>query len=46
MVLDAFAAHDSGLLVVGGKLIERPVLRSYARMVAVYERAHEQDASR
>lgn len=46
MVLEAFAAHDSGLLVVGGKLIERPVLRSYARMVAVYERAHEQDASR
>jgi len=44
-VLDAFAAGDTGLLVVGGKLIEKPVLRSYARMVAVYERAREQDAA-
>jgi len=44
MVLEAFAAGDTGLLVVGGKLIEKPVLRSYARMVAVYERAREQDA--
>jgi (S)-citramalyl-CoA lyase len=42
-VLDAFAAGDVGLLVVGGKLIEKPVLRSYARMVEVYERAREQD---
>jgi (S)-citramalyl-CoA lyase len=42
-VLDAFAAGDTGLLVVGGKLIEKPVLRSYARLVAVYERAMEQD---
>jgi len=44
-VLDAFAQGETGLLVVGGKLIEKPVLRSYARMVAVYERAREQDAS-
>ena len=44
-VLDAFARGETGLLVVGGKLIEKPVLRSYARMVAVYERAREQDAS-
>jgi (S)-citramalyl-CoA lyase len=44
-VLAAFAAGNTGLLVVGGKLIEKPVLRSYARMVAVYERAREQDAS-
>jgi len=43
-VLEAFAASDTGLLVVDGKLIERPVLRSYVRMVAVYERAREQDA--
>lgn len=43
-VLDAFARGESGLLVVGGKLIEKPVLRSYARIVAVYERAREQDA--
>jgi (S)-citramalyl-CoA lyase len=41
-VLDAFAAGDTGLLVVGGKLIEKPVLRSYARIVAVYERAQAQ----
>jgi (S)-citramalyl-CoA lyase len=41
LVLDAFAKHETGLLVVNGKLIERPVLRSYARMVAVYERAGE-----
>jgi (S)-citramalyl-CoA lyase len=44
-VLEAFASGDTGLLVVGGKLIEKPVLRSYARMVAVYERAHEQDSA-
>jgi (S)-citramalyl-CoA lyase len=44
-VLDAFANNDSGLLVVNGKLIERPVLRSYARMVAVYDCAREQDAA-
>lgn len=42
MVLDAFAKNDTGLLVVNGKLIEKPVLRSYARMVAVYERANVQ----
>jgi (S)-citramalyl-CoA lyase len=35
-VLDAFAANDTGLLVVDGKLIEKPVLRSYARMLAVH----------
>jgi (S)-citramalyl-CoA lyase len=45
-VMDAFAAGDSGLLVFGGKLIEKPVLRSYARMLAVYERAREQDAGK
>jgi (S)-citramalyl-CoA lyase len=43
-VLDAFAAGDTGLLVVGSKLIEKPVLRSSARMVAVYERAREQES--
>lgn len=45
-VLDAFAAGETGLLVVGGKLIEKPVLRSYARMVAVYERAHGPEGGR
>jgi (S)-citramalyl-CoA lyase len=39
MVLDAFGKSDTGLLVVNGKLIEKPVLRSYARMLAAYERA-------
>jgi (S)-citramalyl-CoA lyase len=45
-VLDAFASGETGLLVVGGKLIEKPVLRSYARMVAVYERAHGLEGGR
>lgn len=44
-VLEAFERGDTGLLVVGGKLIERPVLRSYARMVAVYERARSGERS-
>lgn len=35
-VLDAFAACESGLLVFEGKLIEKPVLRSYARLLAVH----------
>jgi (S)-citramalyl-CoA lyase len=38
-VLDAFGKSDTGLLVVNGKLIEKPVLRSYARIVAAYESA-------
>lgn len=36
-VLDAFAKSDGGLLVFEGKLIEKPVLRSFARMLAVHE---------
>ncbi|MEO1194000.1 MAG: CoA ester lyase [Pseudomonadota bacterium] len=32
-VLDAFAASDGGLLVVDGKLIEKPVLRSLQRLL-------------
>lgn len=38
-VLDAFARNAGGLLVFEGKLIEKPVLRSYARMIAVHEAA-------
>ncbi len=38
-VLEAFASNRSGLLVFEGKLIEKPVLRSCARMIAVYEAA-------
>lgn len=45
-VLAAFAASGSGLLVVDGKLIEKPVLRTYERMVVVYERARETDSAR
>jgi (S)-citramalyl-CoA lyase len=36
-VLDAFTKGDGGLLVFEGKLIEKPVLRSFARMLAVHE---------
>ncbi|GAB5469648.1 MAG: CoA ester lyase [Rhodospirillales bacterium] len=32
-VLEAFAASDGGLLVVDGKLIEKPVLRSLSRIL-------------
>ncbi|MGJ7505691.1 MULTISPECIES: HpcH/HpaI aldolase/citrate lyase family protein [unclassified Variovorax] len=39
-VLDAFAKSDGGLLVFEGKLIEKPVLRSYARMLQVHAVAH------
>ena len=38
-VLDAFAAADGGLLVVDGKLIEKPVLRSMTRIVNTWENA-------
>ncbi|WP_218822842.1 HpcH/HpaI aldolase/citrate lyase family protein [Tistlia consotensis] len=34
-VLEAFEKSDGGLLVFEGKLIEKPVLRSFARMLAV-----------
>ncbi|WP_297746616.1 CoA ester lyase [Hydrogenophaga sp.] len=36
-VIEAFSQCDGGLLVYKGKLIEKPVLRSFARMLAVYE---------
>ena len=40
-VLDAFEQCGGGLLVFEGKLIEKPVLRSFARMIAVHEVARE-----
>ncbi|MFM0705057.1 HpcH/HpaI aldolase/citrate lyase family protein [Paraburkholderia sediminicola] len=36
-VLDAFEERDGGLLVFEGKLIEKPVLRSLARILEVHE---------
>ncbi len=41
-VIEAFEQCDGGLLVFKGKLIEKPVLRSFARMLAVYETAQGQ----
>ncbi len=37
-IVDAFANAETGLVVVDGKLIEKPVLRSMHRMLAVAER--------
>ena len=37
-VIDAFETADSGLVVVDGKLIEKPVLRAMYRIVAIAER--------
>ncbi len=37
-IIDAFAASNTGLVVIDGKLIERPVLRSMQRIVALAER--------
>lgn len=38
-IVAAFATQDSGLLVVDGELIEKPVLRSMQRILAIAERA-------
>ncbi|MCB1742092.1 MAG: CoA ester lyase [Gammaproteobacteria bacterium] len=37
-ILGAFEAADTGLVVVDGKLIEKPVLREMSRIVAIAER--------
>lgn len=37
-ILKAFADADTGLVVVDGKLIEKPVLREMARIIAIAER--------
>ena len=40
-VVAAFEAGGSGLLVIDGKLIERPVLRDMHRIIAIAERIGE-----
>ncbi len=37
-IIDAFETGNSGLVVIDGKLIEKPVLRSMYRVVAIAER--------
>jgi citrate lyase beta subunit len=37
-IIAEFAASTTGLLVVDGELIERPVLRSMLRVVAIADR--------
>ncbi len=37
-VIDAFEAGDGGLVVVDGKLIEKPVLRAMYRVLAIADR--------
>ena len=37
-IVDAFEAAETGLVVIDGKLIERPVLRSMYRVLAIAER--------
>ena len=37
-ILQAFADADTGLVVVDGKLIEKPVLREMNRILAIAER--------
>lgn len=37
-ILDEFAAADTGLVVIDGKLIEKPVLRDMERIIAIAER--------
>ncbi|MCZ6666571.1 MAG: aldolase/citrate lyase family protein [Gammaproteobacteria bacterium] len=37
-ILNAFAQADTGLVVVEGKLIEKPVLREMRRILAIAER--------
>ena len=39
-ILQAFADADTGLVVVDGKLIEKPVLREMHRIVAIAEHIH------
>ncbi|MEM1164065.1 MAG: CoA ester lyase [Pseudomonadota bacterium] len=37
-ILEEFAAADTGLVVIDGKLIERPVLREMERIISIAER--------
>jgi len=43
-IVDAFAEADTGLVVIDGKLIEKPVLREMNRILAVAARVAEQPA--
>jgi (S)-citramalyl-CoA lyase len=38
-IIEEFTKADTGLVVVDGKLIERPVLRDMHRILAIAERA-------
>ena len=38
-IIDAFAEADTGLVVIDGKLIEKPVLREMHRVLAIAERS-------
>ncbi|HIA78506.1 MAG TPA: CoA ester lyase [Gammaproteobacteria bacterium] len=42
-ILDAFAEADTGLVVVDGKLIEKPVLRDMQRILSIAERLGPQN---
>ena len=37
-IIDTFAEADTGLVVIDGKLIEKPVLRDMHRILAIAER--------
>ena len=37
-IIDAFEEADTGLVVIDGKLIEKPVLRDMYRIIAIAER--------
>ncbi len=39
-IIDAFEAADTGLVVIDGKLIEKPVLREMHRILAIAERVN------
>ena len=41
-ILDAFAKADTGLVVVDGKLIEKPVLREMQRILSIAEKLESQ----
>jgi (S)-citramalyl-CoA lyase len=40
-IIDTFEEADTGLVVIDGKLIEKPVLRDMYRILAIAERIQE-----
>jgi (S)-citramalyl-CoA lyase len=44
-ILSAFEQADTGLVVVDGKLIEKPVLREMQRVISIAERVQKHNAS-